>query len=133
VIAVDSSIVVAIMRSEPDAAVWVDVIDRSPRAFMSVVSYVETNMVIAGRRSDANPSKIDTALKALHVTVVPVTLGQANAAVVAFLRFGKGRHSAGLNLGDCFAYALAKTRNLPLLFKGDDFSQTDIVPAWLDA
>jgi ribonuclease VapC len=133
VIAVDSSIVVAIMRSEPDAAVWVDVIDRSPRAFMSVVSYVETNMVIAGRRSDANPSKIDTALKALQVTVVPVTLGQANAAVVAFLRFGKGRHSAGLNLGDCFAYALAKTRNLPLLFKGDDFSQTDIVPAWLDA
>jgi ribonuclease VapC len=133
VIAVDSSIVVAIMRSEPDAALWVDVIDRSPRAFMSVVSYVETNMVIAGRRSDASSSKIDTALKALHVTVLPVTSGQASAAVAAFLRFGKGRHSAGLNLGDCFAYALAKTRNLPLLFKGDDFSQTDIVAAWLDA
>jgi ribonuclease VapC len=122
--------VVAIVRNESDAAVWVDVIDRSPRAFMSVVSYVETNMVIAGRRSDPNASKVDTALKALHITVVPVTSGQANAAVAAFLRFGKGRHSASLNLGDCFAYALAKTRNLPLLFKGDDFSQTDIVPAW---
>src|SRR5262249_14866138 len=97
---------------------------------MSVVSYVETNMVIAGRRSDASSSKIDTTLKALHLAVVPVTSGQANAAVATFLRFGKGRHSAGLNLGDCFAYALAKTRNLPLLFKGDDFSQTDIVPAW---
>ena len=97
---------------------------------MSVISYVETNMVIAGRWSDARLGRVDATLKALHVRVVPVTLNQGNVALAAFLRFGRGRHSAGLNIGDCFAYALAKSRDLPLLFKGDDFAKTDIVPAW---
>jgi ribonuclease VapC len=130
VIAVDSSIVVAVIRGESDAAVWVDILDKTPRAFMSVVSYVETSMVIAGRRSGASSDRVDGTLKTLHVSVVPVTLEQGDAALRAFLRFGKGRHSAGLNLGDCFAYALAKTRGLPLLFKGNDFVKTDIAPAW---
>jgi ribonuclease VapC len=130
VIVVDSSIVVAVIRGESDAAVWVDVLDKTPRAFMSVVSYVETSMVIAGRRSGASSDRVDGTLKTLHVSVVPVTLEQGDAALRAFLRFGKGRHAAGLNLGDCFAYALAKTRGLPLLFKGNDFVKTDIAPAW---
>lgn len=129
-IVVDTSIIVAIMREEADAAVWIDALDKTSRAFMSVISYVETNMVIAGRRNDASASKVDEMLKALHVNVVPVTLDQGNAALTAFLRFGKGRHSAGLNIPDCFAYALAKSRNLPLLFKGGDFPKTDIVAAW---
>lgn len=129
-IVVDSSIVVAIIREESDAAVWLDVLDKTPRAFMSVFSYVETSMVIAGRRRDVSLGRVDATLKALHVSVVPVTLDQGNVAVAAFLRFGRGRHSAGLNIGDCFAYALAKSRGLPLLFKGDDFTKTDIVPAW---
>ena len=129
-IVVDSSIVVAIIREESDAAIWVDVLDKTPHAFMSVISYVETNMVIAGRWSDARLGRVDATLKALHVRVVPVTLNQGNVALAAFLRFGRGRHSAGLNIGDCFAYALAKSRDLPLLFKGDDFAKTDIVPAW---
>jgi ribonuclease VapC len=130
VIVVDTSIIVAIMREEADAAVWIDALDKTSRALMSVISYVETNMVIAGRRNDASASKVDEMLKALHVNVVPVTLDQGNAALTAFLRFGKGRHSAGLNIADCFAYALAKSRNLPLLFKGGDFPKTDIVAAW---
>jgi len=130
VIVVDSSIIVAIIREESDAAIWVDVLDKTPHAFMSVISYVETNMVIAGRWSDARLGRVDATLKALHVRVVPVTLNQGNVALAAFLRFGRGRHSAGLNIGDCFAYALAKSRDLPLLFKGDDFAKTDIVPAW---
>jgi ribonuclease VapC len=130
VIVVDSSIIVAIIREESDAAVWVDVLDKTPHAFMSVISYVETSMVIAGRWSDARLGRVDAALKALHVRVEPVTLNQGTVALTAFLRFGRGRHSAGLNIGDCFAYALAKSRNLPLLFKGDDFGKTDIVPAW---
>jgi ribonuclease VapC len=130
VIVVDSSIVVAIIRQETDAAAWIDLLDKTSRAFMSVVSYVETSMVIAGRRSGAGFEKVDETLKALHVRVVPVTLKQGNVALTAFLRFGKGRHSAGLNIADCFAYALAKTRDLPLLFKGSDFVKTDIVPAW---
>jgi len=130
VIVVDSSIIVAIIREESDAAIWVDVLDKTPHVFMSVISYVETNMVIAGRWSDARLGRVDATLKALHVRVVPVTLNQGNVALAAFLRFGRGRHSAGLNIGDCFAYALAKSRDLPLLFKGDDFAKTDIVAAW---
>jgi len=130
VIVVDSSIIVAIIREESDAAIWVDVLDKTPHVFMSVISYVETNMVIAGRWSDARLGRLDATLKALHVRVVPVTLTQGHVALAAFLRFGRGRHSAGLNIGDCFAYALAKSRDLPLLFKGDDFAKTDIVPAW---
>ena len=129
-IVVDSSIIVAIIREESDAAIWVDVLDKTPHVFMSVISYVETNMVIAGRWSDARLGRVDATLKALHVRVVSVTLNQGNVALAAFLRFGRGRHSAGLNIGDCFAYALAKSRDLPLLFKGDDFAKTDIVPAW---
>ena len=129
-IVVDSSIIVAIIREESDAAIWVDVLYKTPHVFMSVISYVETNMVIAGRWSDARLGRVDATLKALHVRVVPVTLNQGNVALAAFLRFGRGRHSAGLNIGDCFAYALAKSRDLPLLFKGDDFAKTDIVPAW---
>jgi ribonuclease VapC len=129
-IIVDSSVVVAVMRREADAADWLSVLDSAPKASMSVVSYVETNMVIAGRRADAAQSDVDTLLKALHVDVVPVTLDQGAVAVAAFMTYGKGRHRAKLNLSDCFAYALAKSRDLPLLFKGDDFSQTDIVPAW---
>ena len=129
-IVVDSSIIVAIIREESDAAIWVDVLDKTPHVFMYVISYVETNMVIAGRWSDARLGRVDATLKALHVRVVPVTLNQGNVALAAFLRFGRGRHSAGLNIGDCFAYALAKSRDLPLLFKGDDFAKTDIVPAW---
>ena len=129
-IVVDSSIIVAIIREESDAAIWVDVLDKTPHVFMSVISYVETNMVIAGRWSDARLGRVDATLKALHVRVVPVTLNQGNVALAAFLRFGRGRHSAGLNIGDCFAYALAKSRDLPLLFKGDDFAKTDIVAAW---
>jgi ribonuclease VapC len=127
---VDSSIIVAIIREESDAAVWIDILDRTPQAFLSVVSYVETSMVIAGRRSDADLDRVDATLKALHVSVVPVTVDQGAVALAGFLRFGRGRHSAGLNIGDCFAYALAKSRGLPLLFKGDDFAKTDIVPAW---
>jgi ribonuclease VapC len=127
---VDSSIIVAIIQEASDAAVWIDILDRTPQAFLSVVSYVETSMVIAGRRSDADLDRVDATLKALHVSVVPVTVDQGAVALAGFLRFGRGRHSAGLNIGDCFAYALAKSRDLPLLFKGDGFAKTDIVPAW---
>ena len=129
-IAVDSSVIVAIMRREDDAPTWIEAIDRSSKAIMSVVSFVETNFVIHGRRDDAEPRKVSNFLHALHIDVIPVTLEQGDAAVAAFLRYGKGRHRAGLNLADCFSYALAKTRKVPLLFKGDDFARTDVVRAW---
>ena len=129
-IVVDSSVVVSILRSESDAMILTDVLDSAPKALMSVVSYVETNLVIAGRRPDADSGIVDVMLRALHIDVVPVTVDQGHAAVTAFLRYGKGRHPARLNISDCFAYGLAKTRNLPLLFKGEDFLKTNIVAAW---
>lgn len=97
---------------------------------MSVVSHVETSMVVAGRRADADLLRVNDMLQALHIEVVPVTLAHGAAAVRAFLMYGKGRHSARLNLADCFSYSLAKTQNFPLLFKGGDFLKTDIIPAW---
>jgi len=87
-------------------------------------------MVIAGRRADADLLRVNDVLRALHVDVVPVTLAHGAAAIRAFLTYGKGRHPARLNLADCFSYSLAKSQNLPLLFKGGDFLKTDIVPAW---
>ncbi len=126
----DTSVLVAIMRDESDANVWLDLIDRTP-TMMSVVSFVETNMVMAGRRIDFDISLVERTLHTLRVTIVPVSLNQGNIARAAFMRFGKGRHSAALNIGDCFSYALAKSRGLPLLFKGSDFSKTDVVSVWL--
>jgi ribonuclease VapC len=128
-IVVDSSVVVAILRREPDAPTWIDVIDRTSKALMSIVSFVETSMVIYGRRFDAAPGDIASLLGSLGIEIVPITLEQGELAVTAFLRFGKGRHRAALNLADCFSYALAKVHNAPLLFKGNDFSKTDLLSA----
>jgi len=127
-IVVDSSVVVAILQREPDAPTWIEVFDKSSKALMSVVSFVETSMVICGRRPNPDPREITSLLDALGVDIVPVTLKQGETAVAAFLRYGKGRHRAGLNLADCFSYALAKIQKAPLLFKGNDFAMTDLVP-----
>src|SRR5262249_20266664 len=129
-IVVDTSILVAILREEADAADWIDVFDRTPKSVMSVVSYVETSMVIYGRARDMDPNKVTGLIKALQINIMPVSLEQGDAAIAAFLRYGKGRHRASLNLADCFSYALAKVRRAPLLYKGDDFTLTDVVPAW---
>src|ERR1700758_2851840 len=129
-IVVDTSVIVAIIKEEADASKWTEFLDQASRAIMSVVSHVETTMVVAGRRRDADLPRIDAVLRALRIDVVPVTLAHGSAAIEAFLRYGKGRHPARLNLADCFSYALAKSRNLPLLFKGSDFLRTDIAPAW---
>lgn len=129
-IVVDTSIVVAIMRAERDAPKWVDILDHARKSIMSVVSYVETTMVIAGRRADADLSQIGDFLRTMQIEVLPVSLEQGAVAIASFMQFGKGRHPARLNLADCFSYVLAKSRGLPLLFKGDDFAKTDIVPAW---
>ncbi len=127
-IVVDTSVVVAIIREENDAAHFTDILDETP-AIMSAVSYVETQMVVAGRNLEADPREIAATIADLGIEIVDVTQDQAGAAIRAFLQFGKGRHRARLNLADCFAYALAKTRGVPVLFKGGDFAQTDIAAA----
>ena len=86
-------------------------------------------MVIEGRSGDLAMFDLDDLVEKYEIELIPVTLEQAEAARIAWRRFGKGNHTARLNFGDCFSYALAKTTGEPLLFKGDDFSQTDIQPA----
>ncbi|MFY9695569.1 MAG: type II toxin-antitoxin system VapC family toxin [Xanthobacteraceae bacterium] len=127
-IVVDTSVLVAIIREEDEAALYTDIIDEA-EAIMSVVSYVETQLVVAGRRLDANPKEVELTAHDLGIEIVDVTRDQAEAAVGAFLRYGKGRHRARLNLADCFTYALAKSRGIPLLFKGEDFARTDLISA----
>jgi ribonuclease VapC len=129
-IVVDTSVLVAILREEADAADWIDLFDRTSKSLMSIVSYVETSMVVYGRAGDTDPNEVTDLIEALRIEVLPVSLDQGEAAVAAFLRYGKGRHRAALNLADCFSYALAKVRRAPLLYKGNDFAMTDIVPAW---
>jgi len=97
---------------------------------MSVISYVESHMVIAGRSLEPNFKQIQELFQSLKIEVVPVAPEHGTLAIGAFLTYGKGRHGARLNISDCFAYALAKSRNLPLLYKGEDFAKTDIASAW---
>jgi ribonuclease VapC len=127
---VDTSALVALFLREPGHDIIADLVDDAQRAYMSVVARVELTAVLCGRRLAADSARVAEFVDALHLDPVPVTYEQTTLAVEALLTFGKGRHPAGLNLGDCFAYALAKSLGAPLLFKGEDFAKTDITPAW---
>jgi ribonuclease VapC len=130
VIVVDSSALVAIMRGEPEAGLFLETIASADALLLSPVNYLETSMVLAGPKGDAAVwHPLEAFLVRANIAVAPFDQEQARAAREAFLRFGKGRHPAALNFGDCAAYALAKARRAPLLFKGEDFSKTDIAPA----
>ena len=96
---------------------------------MSAATYLELSIVMENKGGPRAGYELDELIAQTDVEIVPVTLEQAEAARVAWRRFGKGNHPARLNFGDCFSYALAKTAGEPLLFKGNDFSQTDIEPA----
>ena len=127
-IAVDTSAIVAILRNEPEKDRFVDALLAASARFMSAVSLQEAGMVIAGRFGDDTIwEPLDALLARLDVEIVAHDAALARIARTAFLRFGKGRHPAQLNFGDCAAYALARANGLPLLFKGGDFSKTDIV------
>lgn len=128
-IAVDTSALVAIALGEPEAASFASVIQRSDKALVSTVSVVEARMVVHGRRGQRAVLLLDELLKLPPFECVAPGQTEADAAYAAFVIFGKGSgHTAGLNFGDVFSYALAKMRGLPLLYKGDDFSRTDIAP-----
>jgi ribonuclease VapC len=129
VIVVDTSALFAIVADEAERAAFVDVLD-SEKAIISTVTYVESVMVFTGRSKRLAIARVDDLLHASAIEIVGVDRVVASAAVDAFDRYGKGRHPARLNVSDCFAYGLAKSRNLPLLFKGDDFTKTDIISAW---
>ena len=126
---IDTSAAVAILLDEPERRGFNEKIEADPRRLMSAVSFVETALVIETRLGEAGGRELDLLLYRADVEVVPVDPDQAEVARRAFRRYGKGRHPAGLNFGDCFAYALVKTSGEALLFKGDDFGLTDVIAA----
>ena len=126
-IAVDSSAVVAILHEEPEFRAFLDCILGAGGAVLSAGSVVELAAVTAGKAQAS--AAFDEFLLLPFVEIEPVDAEQALVAVEAYRRFGKGLHPARLNLGDTFAYALARQKDLPLLFKGKDFSLTDVEPA----
>ncbi len=126
---VDASAVVAILFRESDAERYEEAIAAAPHCRMSVVNFVEAAMVLESRDGPARGESLDAFLASAQVELAPMTPDHARAARQAWRRFGKGNHPAGLNFGDCFAYALAETSNEPLLFKGGDFALTDIEDA----
>jgi len=126
-IVLDTSAVIAILRNEPEKDRFLDVILAASPRLMSAVSLQEAGMVIAGRSGSAVMwEPLDALLERLDVEIVAHDAALASVARLAFLRFGKGRHPAGLNFGDCASYALAKAHGVPLLFKGGDFGLTDV-------
>ena len=126
---VDSSALLAILFSEPDARRHAGAIMAASPCRMSVANVLEASIVVECRGGDTAAHELDTLLESAEIELVPVTVEHLEAARRAWRRFGKGNHPAALNFGDCFAYALAKATGEPLLFKGEDFAQTDIEAA----
>jgi ribonuclease VapC len=125
-IVIDSSALVAILRDEPERRPFIDAIVDHGEPRISAATYVEASMVMELRLGDRGGREIDVLIEDVGMAIVPVDQAQATIAREAFRRFGKGRHRAALNFGDCFVYALAKILDAPVLFKGDDFALTDI-------
>jgi ribonuclease VapC len=124
---VDSSALVAVLRLEPDSRRLVESLFHSPSVVMSAATYLEASVVVDRSRDPRASRQFDLLLRETEIEIVPVTGEQAHIARDAYRDFGKGSgHPAGLNFGDCFSYALAKDRNEALLYKGDDFSHTDV-------
>jgi ribonuclease VapC len=123
---IDTSALLAVLLQERDASRVAQAIETGSPRLLSAASLLEASIVIESRKGEAGGRELDLLIYRGGIEFVGVDQDQAETARAAWRRFGKGRHPAGLNYGDCFAYALAKSRHLPLLFRGDDFSQTDI-------
>lgn len=122
----DTSALIAILIAEPEANTFAAVIATAATRLLSAASLLETAIIIEARYGPAGGQKLDELIRVAQIQVEPVTVEQVTSARLAYRVYGKGRHPAGLNYGDCFAYALAKISGEPLLFKGNDFGQTDI-------
>jgi len=128
---IDTSALIAILLDESERGAFEELIAQSPHPRMSAASYLEAGVVVDARHDPKRSRILDSFLAGADITLEPVTAEQAMIARQAYRDFGRGSgHAAGLNFGDCFSYALAKACDESLLFKGDDFSQTDIHPAW---
>jgi ribonuclease VapC len=125
---VHTSALVAIFLLEPEAERFAHAILEAPTAAISVANLLEAGIILDARIGRQDSSELDEFIANVGLEVEPVTADQVRVARRAYRTYGRGNHPAGLNFGDCFAYALAKTTGLSLLFKGDDFAQTDITP-----
>jgi ribonuclease VapC len=126
---IDTSVLVAILLDEPERDTFLRAIEATSSRLISAMSKLETGIVMVARKSSAAASEVDVLITKLSATIIPFDDHQADITRDAFARFGKGRHRAGLNFGDCAAYALAMAEAEPLLFKGTDFGATDVVVA----
>jgi ribonuclease VapC len=125
---VDTSALLAILQDEPERRSLNEAFESADSRLLSVATLVETSIIIESRYGAEGLRDLDLLIERAGIELVPVDVEQARAARAAYSRFGKGRHPAVLNFGDCFAYALARVLGEPLLFKGDDFSRTDLMP-----
>ena len=132
---IDTSAVIALLLGEPEAKGLAEAIADDPKRLISALSALETSIVIEARKGESGGREFDLLLHRAQITIVSMDPDQYEIARLAWRTYGKGRHPAGLNIGDCCSYALAKHSGESLLFKGDDFSQTDIpaVPYGPDA
>ena len=126
---VETSAMLAILQDEPERRAFNEALEAADSRVMSVASFVEVSIVVYARHGAEGIHDLDRFLQRAQVELVVVDQEQGRVARDAFRRFGKGRHPAGLNFGDCFAYALAAVLGQPLLYKGEDFAKTDVVPA----
>jgi ribonuclease VapC len=126
---VDTSAVLAILFNEPDAEIYARAIAQADSRRLSAANFVEAAMVVEAQTQARGSRQFDAFFRRAGIVIEPLTEEQAHAARQAYTDFGKGHHEAGLNFGDCFAYALAKVAGEPLLFKGQDFRKTDIKAA----
>jgi ribonuclease VapC len=123
----DTSALAAIFFGEPEATRYTGIIHDAERCLISAANFLELAIVIETQIGGEAVRQCDMFFRRAGIVIEPFTVEQAHIARQAFHDFGKGRHSAGLNFGDCFAYALAKTTGEPLLFKGQDFAKTDVL------
>ena len=126
---IDTSALVAILLDEPERRSYNESIEAADSRLMSVATFVEASIVLEARYGAEGLSALDRFIERAEIELAPVDLEQARVAREAFSRFGRRRHAAALNFGDCFSYALARVLGEPLLFKGGDFSRTDIRPS----
>jgi ribonuclease VapC len=130
---IDSSALAAVVFKEEDRRFYIEALSEPRRKYMSSVNFLEIGMVAEVKKGDAGAKALRKVLFESEIEIVAFDSGQAEIALDAWRRYGKGRHKAGLNFGDCAAYALAKTSNEPLLFKGSNFSETDLTTISFDA
>ncbi len=127
---IDTSAIIAILLDEPENDAFSNLLGSEAPLAMSAVTLHEASIVMAAKKRQTSAARlVDELVRDLAIEVCAVTVEDAIVAREAYFKYGRNYHRAGLNFGDCFAYALAKSRNEPLLFKGDDFSKTDVIAA----